>query len=165
MVKFLAILAATIILCNCSYRTQVENGKRVFVGSPHRLFKESDTNFYEILDTNALYYKAQYQYGAYLKFESGGWLIESSWLKTDSFQVSLNSVKRGRYCVRKNKIIIESFGPADSYFVNNRFRYMYRGVIRGDSLILKSGNGQPELFVKSNRYYFEDGVLKDKNGK
>ncbi len=148
---------------SCTYRTHEVNGERVFVGSPHRLFKESDSNYYDILDTNAVYYEANFKHGSCLKFDPDGWLTRFTLIKTDSLHVSPESAYRGRYCVKQNKIKIELFWPGDTYFENQQLRRVDNGIIRGDSLILKARNGQPGLYVKSQRYYVESGVIKERD--
>ena len=161
MVRFAKIVMVIAIMGSCTYRTYELNGESVFVGSPHRLFKESDSNYHDILDTNAIYYEALFKHGSYLKFDSDGWLTRLTLFKTDSLQVSPDSADRGRYCMRKNKIRIELFWPGDTYFDNHRLRSVDSGIIRGDSLILKARNGQPGLYVKSQRYYIESGAIKE----
>lgn len=167
MVKRIVISIVILVIASCQYRIREVNGEEVFVGSPHRLHIDLDKNYHNIIDTNAVYVDID-DYYWYLKFDSNGSLIRANKsnfaLTPEDFRVSPKSTDRGRYLVKGNKIKIEVFGPGDTFFSNVLLRSVWKGKIKGDTLNLKHVNGT-YVFVKSNSYYFEDGVLKRVAGK
>jgi hypothetical protein len=161
MVRFIVTVVIILLISSCQYRFHIVNGKKVFVGSPHKLYKESDENFHDKIDTNAVYIGVK-DYYWYLKFDSKGgvhYITNGRELTTESFIIPLKSTNRGRYFVKGSRIKIEIFLPGDTFFDNVLLRSAWRGEIKGDTLNLKYVNGT-HVFVKSKEYYFENGLLK-----
>jgi hypothetical protein len=103
-----------------------------------------------LIDTLSVYV---YQ-GDYFKFYTNGDVIRGNiHSRPPSTQIHPNSVYRGKYELKENKIRIELFTPVlPSYFSNGWKKYFQKGVISNDTIKINDDNGFIHNYIRQTNW-------------